>query len=144
MSAVISLMLNTWMNVALLGLDLDHWVTFLSTGSLRITTWWIFPCTVASLLGSKGMASRWVAFDRFLLSEEWCLDWPNCKQVARLRGLSDHCALVLSANEEDWGLRPSRMLKCGRDIHGNHLFVRDKWKSFQVAGWGGYVLKEKL
>ncbi|XP_045831047.1 exodeoxyribonuclease-like [Trifolium pratense] len=39
--------------------------------------------------------------DRFLLSEEWCLTWPNCKQVARLRGLSDHCPLVLSANEED-------------------------------------------
>jgi hypothetical protein len=36
------------------------------------------------------------------------------------------------------------MLKCWRDIPGYHLFVRDKWKSFQVAGWGGYVLKEKL
>jgi hypothetical protein len=57
-SAVISMLLNTWMNVTLPGLDLDHRVTFLSTGSLRITTWWIFPCTVASLLGSKGMASR--------------------------------------------------------------------------------------
>ncbi|CAJ2633139.1 exodeoxyribonuclease-like [Trifolium pratense] len=39
--------------------------------------------------------------DRFLLSEEWCLTWPNCKQVAKLRGLSDHCPLVFSANEED-------------------------------------------
>jgi uncharacterized protein with NRDE domain len=61
-----------------------------------------------------------------------------------MRGYSDHCALVLSANEEEWGPRPSRMLKCWRDIPGYHLFVRDKWKSFQVTGWGGYVLKEKL
>jgi hypothetical protein len=49
--------------------------------------------------------------DRFLLSEEWCFNWPNYKQVAHLSNLSDHCALVLSASEEDWGLRPSRMLK---------------------------------
>ncbi|KAK2356846.1 DNA-(apurinic or apyrimidinic site) endonuclease [Trifolium repens] len=70
----------------------------------------------------KGDGHSMSRLDRFLLSEEWCLDWPNCKQVARLRGLSDHCALVLSDSEEDWGPRPSRMLKC----------------------WGGYVLKEKL
>jgi exonuclease III len=54
--------------------------------------------------------------DRFMLSEEWCLDWHNCKQVARLRGLSNHYALVLSESEEDWGPRPSKMLKCWRDI----------------------------
>ncbi|GAU25959.1 hypothetical protein TSUD_373600 [Trifolium subterraneum] len=82
--------------------------------------------------------------DRFLLSEEWCLTWPNCKQDARLRGLSDHCPLILSANEEDWGPRPSRMLKCWKDIPGYYLFVREKWKSLQVDGWGGFVLKEKL
>lgn len=36
--------------------------------------------------------------DRFLLSENWCLRWPNSIQVAQLRGLSDHCALVLSVD----------------------------------------------
>ncbi|PNY17243.1 cysteine-rich receptor-like protein kinase [Trifolium pratense] len=66
------------------------------------------------------------------------------ENVARLRGLSDHCPLVLSANEEDWGPRPSRMLKCWRDVPGYKLFVKDKWNSFQVDGWGGYVIKEKL
>ncbi|CAJ2637549.1 unnamed protein product [Trifolium pratense] len=59
--------------------------------------------------------------DRFPFSEEWCLAWPNCKQVARLRGLSDHCPLVLSANEEDWGPQPSRMLKCWKDIPGYNM-----------------------
>ncbi|GAU36101.1 hypothetical protein TSUD_277120 [Trifolium subterraneum] len=82
--------------------------------------------------------------DRFLLSEEWCLTWPNCTQTARLRGLSDHCSLVLSANEDDWGPRPSRMLKCWRDVSCYKGFVKDKWNSFQVDGWGGFVLKEKL
>ncbi|GAU47037.1 hypothetical protein TSUD_239950 [Trifolium subterraneum] len=65
-------------------------------------------------------------------------------EVSWMRGLSDHCPLVLSADEEDWGPRPSRMLKCWKDVPGYYKFVRDKWNSFQVDGWGGYVLKEKL
>jgi len=31
--------------------------------------------------------------DRYLLSKEWFLCWPNCFQVALLWGLSDHCPL---------------------------------------------------
>ncbi|GAU45885.1 hypothetical protein TSUD_401090, partial [Trifolium subterraneum] len=82
--------------------------------------------------------------DRFLLSEEWCLAWPNCLQVAQLRGLSDHCPLMLVASEENWGPRPLRMLKCWKDIPGYDLFVKEKWNSLHVDGWGGFVLKEKL
>ncbi|GAU27940.1 hypothetical protein TSUD_146550 [Trifolium subterraneum] len=94
-----------------------------------------------SLRGDGLSMSR---LDRFLLSEEWCLTWPYCKQEARLRGVSDHCPLILSANEEDWGPRPSRMLKCWNLVPGYNKFVRDKWNSFQVNGWGGFVLKEKF
>jgi len=50
--------------------------------------------------------------DRFLLSENWCLNWPNCIYIAQLQGLSDHFALVLSADEQNWGPKPFRMLKC--------------------------------
>ncbi|PNY17864.1 cysteine-rich receptor-like protein kinase, partial [Trifolium pratense] len=91
----------------------------------------------------KGDGSSMSRLDRFLLSEEWCMAWPNCAQVAQLRGLSDHCPLVLSANEEDWGPRPARMLKCWSDIPGYTSFVIDKWNSWQVDGWG-FVLKEKF
>ncbi|CAJ2645440.1 uncharacterized protein LOC123896129 [Trifolium pratense] len=92
----------------------------------------------------KGDGVSMSRLDRFLLSEEWCLSWPICKQAAKLRGLSDHCPLILSANKEDWGPRPSRILKCWKDIPGYNAFVREKWNSFQVDGWGGYMLKEKL
>ncbi|GAU51140.1 hypothetical protein TSUD_411890 [Trifolium subterraneum] len=92
----------------------------------------------------KGDGLSMSRLDKFLLSGDWCLTWPNCTQVARMRGISDHCPLVLSANEEDWGRRPSRMLKCWKDIPGYNMFVKDKWNSLQVDGWGGYVLKEKL
>ncbi|GAU39043.1 hypothetical protein TSUD_59990 [Trifolium subterraneum] len=78
--------------------------------------------------------------DRILLSEEWCLAWPNYTQTARLRGLSDHCSLVLSANEDDWGPRPSRMLKCWRDVPGYQVFVKDKWKELHVDGWGVHLV----
>ncbi|MCH79399.1 cysteine-rich receptor-like protein kinase [Trifolium medium] len=64
--------------------------------------------------------------------------------VARMRGLLDHCPLVLAADEEDWGPRPLRMLKCWKDVPGYKLFVREKWTSYQIDGWGGYVLKEKF
>jgi hypothetical protein len=36
------------------------------------------------------------------------------------------------------------MLKCWRDVPGYNLFVKEKWQSLQVTGWGGFVLKEKL
>jgi hypothetical protein len=92
----------------------------------------------------KGDGLTMSRLDRFLLSEEWCLTWPNCTQMAHLRGLSDHCPLVLSTNEENWGPRPSRMLKCWRDIPGYGNFVKERWQSLHVDGWGGFVLKEKL
>jgi hypothetical protein len=37
-----------------------------------------------------------------------------------------------------------RMLKCWRDVPGYSLFVKEKWGSLDVVGWGGFVLKEKL
>jgi len=92
----------------------------------------------------KGDGISMSRLDRFLLSEEWCLRWPNCLQVALLRGISDHNPLQLSVDEENWAPRLSRMLKCWQDMPGYKQFVTDKWKSLLVDGWGGFVLKEKL
>lgn len=82
--------------------------------------------------------------DRFLLSENWCLRWPNSLQVAQLRVLSDHCSLVLSVYEQNCGLKTFCMLKCWEDIPGYKNFVSSKWRSFKVEGWGGYVMIEKF
>jgi len=49
----------------------------------------------------KGDGTSMSRIDRFLLSEEWCLQWSNCLQIALLRGLSDHCLLQLSVDEEN-------------------------------------------
>jgi exonuclease III len=82
--------------------------------------------------------------DRFLLSEEWYLTCPNCVQTASTRGVSDHCPLQLSIDMVNWGPKPLRMLRCWEKFPGYTIFVRNQWNSFQVAGWGGYVLKEKF
>ena len=92
----------------------------------------------------KGDGRTMSRIDRFLLSEEWYLTWPNCLQVAQLRGLSDHCVLFLSIDEDNWGPRPSRFLKCWSDMVGYKNFVENKWRSFKIDGWGGYVLNKKF
>ncbi|GAU39751.1 hypothetical protein TSUD_219940 [Trifolium subterraneum] len=100
-------------------------------GDLKPLILCLLETKLQSYLFIREMSSLWQTF-------------PNCEQVAKLRGLSDHFPLVLSANEDDWGPRPLRMLKCWKDVAGYNLFVREKWNSLQVDGWGGYVLKEKL
>jgi hypothetical protein len=36
------------------------------------------------------------------------------------------------------------MLKSWAELPGYKDFVKDKWRSFSICGWGGFVLKEKL
>jgi len=51
---------------------------------------------------------------------------------------------VLSVDDLNWGPKLVRMLKCWSKFPGYKQFVRSKLQSFQVEGWGGFVLKEKL
>jgi exonuclease III len=62
-------------------LDIQHFSRFIDDNGLvdlplcgRRYTWF------------KGDGSAMSRLDRFLLSEEWCLQWPNSFQVALLRG----------------------------------------------------------
>jgi len=64
------------------------------------------PLQGRSFTWYKGDGNSMSRIDRFLLSEEWCSRWLNCLQVAFMRGLSDHCLLVLSVDEQNWGPRP--------------------------------------
>lgn len=36
------------------------------------------------------------------------------------------------------------MFICWRELEGYHKFLEGKWRSFDVQGWGGYILKEKI
>jgi len=70
----------------------------------------------------KGDGRSMSRLDKFLLSEDWCLLWPNCLQVAHLRDLSDHCLILLSVDDQNWGPRPLRLLKCWQDMLGYNTF----------------------
>ncbi|XP_068466684.1 uncharacterized protein [Phaseolus vulgaris] len=47
---------------------------------------------------------------RGLVTEEWLLKWPMCKQYVLRREVSDHCALVIKSVEKDWGPKPFRSI----------------------------------
>ncbi|GAU49774.1 hypothetical protein TSUD_141640 [Trifolium subterraneum] len=91
---------------------------------------------------SRSDGSSMSRLDRFPLSGSWCTTWPNCVQVAILRGLSDHFPLILREQEEDWGPRPFRMMKCWRDFPDYNNFVRDQLGSYFIDGWGDFVLNQ--
>jgi hypothetical protein len=119
--------------------DSDIFNKFIDEGSLvdmpicgRVFTWY------------RGDGFSMSRLDRFLLSINWCNVWPNCIQMANQRGLSDHVPMILYVSEDNWGPRPFRMLKCWTDLPGYEQFVTEKWRSFNIKGWGAYVLKEKL
>jgi len=44
--------------------------------------------------------------DRFLLSEDWSVCRPHFIQRALIRDLSDHCPILLTMDEANWGPRP--------------------------------------
>jgi hypothetical protein len=119
--------------------DYSHFNQFIDNNVLfdlplcdRNYTWFRGDCVSMSRL------------DRFLLSEDWCARWPHFIQRALIRGLSDHCPILLTMDEANWGPRPRRMLKCWADLPGYTQFVPEKLQSHHVEGLGGYVLKEKL
>jgi endonuclease/exonuclease/phosphatase family metal-dependent hydrolase len=80
----------------------------------------------------RGDGKSMSRIDRFLLSDNWCLTWPSCSQMASTRGLSDHCPLVLFVDERNWVPRPLRMLKCWESFPGYRILVEEKWRSFDV------------
>lgn len=74
--------------------------------------------------------------DRILVNNEWLLRWPNSQQIGLRRSISDHCPLKLEIKVKDWGPKPFRSL--------NAWLVKEKWQSYNIQGWGSYVVKEKF
>lgn len=55
----------------------------------------------------------------------------------------DHCTVMLSVDNKNWGLKPLRMLKCWSFL-GYKECVREQCRSFQVEGSGDFVSEEKI
>jgi exonuclease III len=60
------------------------------------------------------------------------------------RDVSDHCPIIVKYDGHDWGPKPFRFNNFWLDNKAFPKVVEDAWNSFQVSGWKGHVIKEKL
>lgn len=75
--------------------------------------------------------------DRFLVSDEWLLAWPNLVQRGLKRSISDHCPILLKNEDEDWGPKPFRVFDCWFDHKDFRTFVKEQWEEMNIEGWAG-------
>ncbi|KAM2348663.1 hypothetical protein ACFX1X_012268 [Malus domestica] len=82
--------------------------------------------------------------DRFLCSTG-CEDiFPEARQTALARVISDHCPVQLDTNKVKWGPCPFRFENMWlQDPEFRNKF-KDWWQSEQVEGWEGYKFMIKL
>lgn len=57
--------------------------------------------------GPMGKRSK---LDRMLISKDWCMIFDSVKIKAFLKFLSDHCPLISSSDNRDWGPKPFRFI----------------------------------
>jgi hypothetical protein len=60
------------------------------------------------------------------------------------RDVSDHCPLIVKYDGHDWGPKPFRFNNFWLNNKAFPKVVEDVWNSFQVLGWKGHVLKQKM
>ncbi|XP_058092718.1 uncharacterized protein LOC131239172 [Magnolia sinica] len=82
--------------------------------------------------------------DRFLLSPDWLETYPSTSQTTLPRSTSDHCLIMLSSEDLNWGPKPFRFESSWLNYDGFFQLVSDWWGSFQVEGYAGYNLCTKL
>lgn len=82
--------------------------------------------------------------DRMLVNSTWCRSWPNQILKDGRRSLSDHIPIFIEESRKDWGPKPFKFFNQWMQHSDFKDFVREKWNSFNIQGWGGFVMKEKL
>ncbi|KAL8469021.1 hypothetical protein ACS0TY_032008 [Phlomoides rotata] len=82
--------------------------------------------------------------DRIMVNKEWLGKWPNQALKGMGRSISDHIPIYLDTTQRDWGPRPFRFFNTWMTHSNFKEFFKAKWTSYQVSGWTGFRLKEKL
>ncbi|KAH1215344.1 putative ribonuclease H protein [Glycine max] len=82
--------------------------------------------------------------DRFLLSDDWLIQWPDSTQFVLDRDFSDHCPILLRSTTVDWGPRPFKVMDWWLQDKEFQKMVSHRWTNYHPSGWGGYALKLKL
>ncbi|KAL8477268.1 hypothetical protein ACS0TY_029528 [Phlomoides rotata] len=82
--------------------------------------------------------------DRLLVNDQWLHNWPNATLKGMRRPVSDHCPIFTDFGKKNWGPKPFRFFNSWLSHEGLGSFVAEKWISYNITGWAGFVLKEKL
>ncbi|GKV41716.1 hypothetical protein SLEP1_g49214 [Rubroshorea leprosula] len=82
--------------------------------------------------------------DRFLLSEDWVAKWGDVKQWGLRRSVSDHCPILLKNEKIDWGPKLFKFFDAWFDKPGCKELITRVWKTSDIQGQKGFILKEKL
>jgi hypothetical protein len=82
--------------------------------------------------------------DRVLVSSNWLDEWGEVSLWGLKRDVSDHCPLLLKYNGYGWGPKPFRFNNHWVNNNTFKKVVEEAWASYEVNGWMGYVMKEKM
>ncbi|KAL8479964.1 hypothetical protein ACS0TY_026780 [Phlomoides rotata] len=74
--------------------------------------------------------------DRMLVNDSWLEKWTDLVLKGLGRSISDHCPILLESSKKDWGSKPFKFFNC--------WITNAEFSSYDIQGWGAYVLKEKL
>jgi hypothetical protein len=86
----------------------------------------------------------WSRLDRFLVSPEWELCYPNLLQKKLLRVCSDHAPILLSSGCPQSGKRAFKFENMWLKEEGFVTKIKGWWDSFQFFGSPSFVLANKL
>jgi hypothetical protein len=89
-------------------------------------------------------SSSWSRLDRFLVSTEWDLRYPDLMQKKLTRVCSDHAPIILCGGIRQDGKRPFKFENMWLKEEGFVEKVRRWWGSFSFWGSPSFVLAKKL
>ncbi|GFZ20781.1 hypothetical protein Acr_28g0014860 [Actinidia rufa] len=81
--------------------------------------------------------------DRFLVSFDWCEKF-NIRQWGLPRPISDHCPILISDEEKDWGPKIFRFMDAWLSHPKFMPLVKDVWENTDVNGWAGFCILKKM
>ncbi|KAK3226756.1 hypothetical protein Dsin_006618 [Dipteronia sinensis] len=100
--------------------------------------------SVPESVGDGWSQEAWARLDRFLVSSEILLWFPQLTQKGLERSLSDHIPIMLGEPKEDWGPCPFRCYNSWLEDKNIINEAVKGWKNYEVRGSKGFLLFSKL
>ncbi|GKV07574.1 hypothetical protein SLEP1_g19328 [Rubroshorea leprosula] len=82
--------------------------------------------------------------DKFVLSEDWVMNWSDVKQWGLSRIMLDHYVILLKNEMVDWGPKHFKFFDAWLEQSGCTEVIKNAWNSSGRKGWKCFRFKEKL